>query len=135
MSNSVRKFSELQKNVRVFTSCKLYVLTRFAVVERIKQLTSFFQLFTFQKNAQYQASWTWTCFHYFDNCSSANALVSVSGRSEVQVSGRSNRAQCCLQLANGTTFLQRELCCPGAMMRSWAHTLVTRFGVKRRVCL
>ena len=40
-----------------------------------------------------------------------------SPRSEVQISGRSNRIQCCLQLATAATFLRKTLCCPGTMTR------------------
>ena len=52
-----------------------------------------------------------------------------SGRSEVQNSGRSNRTQCCQRLATAATFLQKELCCPGAMMRRWAPP--TRYTLQR----
>ena len=40
-----------------------------------------------------------------------------SGRSEVQISGRSSQAQCCQQLATAVTFLRKELCSQGAIMR------------------
>ena len=43
-----------------------------------------------------------------------------SGRSEVQISGRSNRTQRCQRLAPAATFLQKKLCCLGAMTRRWA---------------
>ena len=52
-----------------------------------------------------------------------------SGRSEVQISGRSNRTQCCLRLATVATFLRMELCCPGAMTRRWAPP--TRYTFRR----
>ena len=41
------------------------------------------------------------------------------GRSEVQISGRSNWSQCCQRLATAATFLGKELCCPGSMIRRW----------------
>ena len=41
-----------------------------------------------------------------------------SGRSEVQTLGQSNRTQCCQRLTTAATFLQKMLCCPGAMR--WA---------------
>ena len=56
-----------------------------------------------------------------------------SGRSEVQISGQSNRTQCCQRLATAATFLRKELRCLDAMTRRWALQLVTRFGVLQRV--
>ena len=52
-----------------------------------------------------------------------------SGRSEVQISGRSNRTQCCQRLATAATFLRKELCCPGATTRRWAPQ--TRYTLRR----
>ena len=46
--------------------------------------------------------------------SSENAFV-ASKMSEVEISGRSNRTQSCQQFAIAATFLQKGLCCPGAM--------------------
>ena len=60
--------------------------------------------------------------------SSGNAFVSGAG-SEVQILGRSNRTQSCLRLATPTTFLQKKLCCPGAMTRRWASP--TRYTLWR----
>ena len=39
-----------------------------------------------------------------------------SGSCKVQISGRSNRTQCCQRLATAATF-QKELCCPQAQWR------------------
>ena len=39
---------------------------------------------------------------------------SWSGRSKVQISGRSNWTHCCQRLATAVIFLQKELCCPQA---------------------
>ena len=44
---------------------------------------------------------------------------SLEWRSEVQISGLSNRTECCQQLATAATFLRKELCCTGAMTRRW----------------
>ena len=52
-----------------------------------------------------------------------------SGSSEVRISGRSNRTQCCQWLAYAAIFLRRKLCCPGAMTRRWAPS--TRFTLRR----
>ena len=46
----------------------------------------------------------------------------LSGRSEVQILGRSHR------LATAATF-RKKLCCPGAMTRRW--TLQTRYTLQR----
>ena len=55
--------------------------------------------------------------------SQAAARSVWSRRSEVQISSGSNRTRCCQRLATDVTFLQKELCCPGAMTRGWAqHT-------------
>ena len=48
---------------------------------------------------------------------------------EIQISGRSNRTQCCQRLATAAVFFQKELCCPGAMMWRWA--LRTRYTLWR----
>ena len=37
-----------------------------------------------------------------------------------QLSGQSNRTQCCQWLATAATFLQKKLCCSGAMTQRWA---------------
>ena len=57
-----------------------------------------------------------------------------SGRSEIQISGRSNRTQRCKRLATAATFFRNGAVLPeDAMTRSWFHKLVTRFGVLQRV--
>ena len=43
-----------------------------------------------------------------------------SGRSEVQISGRSNRTHCCQRLATAATYLRKEPCCSGTITRRWA---------------
>ena len=50
---------------------------------------------------------------------------SLKREAEIQISGRSNRTQCCQRLATAAAFLQKELCCPGTMLRRWA--LQTRY--------
>ena len=40
--------------------------------------------------------------------------------SKVQLSDRSNRTQCCQRLATAAIFVQKKMCCPGAMMKRWA---------------
>ena len=45
---------------------------------------------------------------------------SLERRSEVQISGRSNRTHYCQRLATAATFLQKKLCCPCVMTRRWA---------------
>ena len=52
-----------------------------------------------------------------------------SGRSEIQIWGRSNRTQCCQRLATVATFLQMKLCCPDTMTRKWAPP--TRYTLRR----
>ena len=52
-----------------------------------------------------------------------------SGRSWVQISGRSNRRQCRQRLATAATFLWKELCCPGAMTRR--RTPQIRYTLRR----
>ena len=58
-----------------------------------------------------------------------------SGRSEVQISGRSNRTQCCQRLATAAIFLQKKLCCLVAMTRRWApqtrHTPGPQLGAAK----
>ena len=63
------------------------------------------------------------------SCSSSNAFVSGTGGSEVQISCRSNRTQCCQRLATVASFLRKELGCPGAMTRRWAPP--TRYTLRR----
>ena len=52
-----------------------------------------------------------------------------SWRSEVQISIRSNRTQCCQRFATAAKFLPKELCCPGAMTGRWAP--LTRYMLRR----
>ena len=56
-----------------------------------------------------------------------------SGRSGIQILGRSNRTQYCQRLATAVTFRRKELCSPNAMMQRWAQQARTRFGVVQRV--
>ena len=59
---------------------------------------------------------------------------SGNGFAEVQISGQSNRTQCCQWFATAAIFLRMELCCPQAQWRgNGPHKLVTRFGVIQRV--
>ena len=52
-----------------------------------------------------------------------------SGKSEVQIPGWSIWTQCCQWLATTSTFLRKELCCPGAMTRRW--TTPSRYSLQR----
>ena len=58
-----------------------------------------------------------------------NPRSSLGGRSEVQISGQSNRTQCCQRFATAATILQKKLCYPGAMTRRWAQQ--TRYTLWR----
>ena len=91
---------------------------------------------SFYKNQEI-CVWSWLFFNFHEFLASLILLNRPvgravtrclwSGRSEVQISGRSNRARCYQRLATAATFLRKELCCPGAMTRRWAaqtpHTL------------
>ena len=83
-----------------------------------------FQTFFFRLFYVEPASW-----------SSSNAFVSgAGGRSEVRISGRSNRTQCGQRLATAATFSRTEICCPQAQWRGdGARQLATCFGVLQQV--
>ena len=98
---------------------------RYMKVQHLSKLHSIPQLLTNQTKRKIK----------LNNVAQTRLLVELqrvrlwSGKSEVQIPGRSIWTQCCQWLATASTFLRKELCFPGAMTQRW--TTPSRYSLQR----